>query len=196
MANLFDAANAPSTEPDEFVVGDFVQWKRSDLHSDYPNDSYTATYISRAAHGGGDHEFQVTGTASGTDFLFSIPSATSANFDAGHHHWHLEIVRDSDSSRIVIDQGHWDVTTDIDVNNTEPRSHAEIMVDKIQSLLENRAGADVANYSINGRSLVKLSIDDLLRWRDYYRGEVTREKNKERRKRGKASAEQVKVRFV
>ena len=196
MANLFDAANAPSTEPDEFVVGDFVQWKRSDLNSDYPNDSYTATYISRSAHGGGDHEFQVTGTASGTDFLFTIPSATSANFDAGHHHWHLEIVRDSDSSRIVIDQGHWDVTTDIDVNNTEPRSHAEIMVDKIQSLLENRAGADVANYSINGRSLVKLSIDDLLRWRDYYRGEVTREKNKERRKRGKASAEQVKVRFV
>ena len=59
-----------------------------------------------------------------------------------------------------------------------------------------RSGADVSNYSINGRSLVKLSIDDLLRWRDYYRGEVTREKNKERRKRGKASAEQVKVRFV
>ena len=195
MANLFDAANAPETEPDEFVIGDFVQWKRSDLHSDYPNDTYTATYISRMAQGGGNHEFQVVGTASGTDFLFTIASATSASFDAGHHHWHLEIVRDSDSSRIVIDQGHWDVGTDIDVTGVDPRSHAEIMVDKIQSLLENRADTDVSNYSIQGRSLVKLTIDDLLRWRDYYASEVAREKRKERRKRGKPTGATIVARF-
>ena len=31
MANQFDPANAPSTEPTEFTVGDYVQWKRVDF---------------------------------------------------------------------------------------------------------------------------------------------------------------------
>ena len=195
MANLFDAANAPETEPDEFVIGDFVQWKRTDLGSDYANDSFTATYISRILSGGGSHEFQVTGTASGSDYLFSIPSATSASFDAGHHHWQLEIVRDSDSSRVVVDRGSWDVLKDLDVSGTDARTHAELMVEKINSILENRADADVSNYSIQGRSLVKLPIDDLLRWRDYYRAELKREYNKERVKRGKQTSTTIVARF-
>ena len=36
MANAFDASQAPEGEPDEIVVGDFLQWKRSDLVDDYP----------------------------------------------------------------------------------------------------------------------------------------------------------------
>lgn len=47
MANLFDAANAPLTEPDEFTVGDFVQWKRTDFVSDYPTASHTVQYVAR-----------------------------------------------------------------------------------------------------------------------------------------------------
>ena len=39
--NLFDAATAPEGEPDTIVVGDFVQWKRTDLVEDYPTDDYT-----------------------------------------------------------------------------------------------------------------------------------------------------------
>jgi len=36
MANLFDADQAREGEPTEIVVGDFIQWKRSDLVDDYP----------------------------------------------------------------------------------------------------------------------------------------------------------------
>ena len=52
MANLFDAASAPEGEPLNFIVGDYVQWKRSDLTTDYPTDDYTATYIARVTGGG------------------------------------------------------------------------------------------------------------------------------------------------
>ena len=34
MANLFDSANAPSIEPEELIVGDLWQWKRTDLNTD------------------------------------------------------------------------------------------------------------------------------------------------------------------
>ena len=194
MANLFDAANAPTTEPLEIVVGDFIQWKRTDLGADYPNDQYTATYVARIT-GGGASEIQLTGTASGDDYLFTVDSVTSADFVAGYYHWQLEIVRNSDSERLVLERGTFTAIVDLDVNNVDPRTHAEIMVDKIEAVLQNRADADVANYSIQGRSLVKLSIDDLLRWRDYYRTELAMEKRKERVRRGKSTGATIKARF-
>ena len=194
MANLFDAANAPTTEPLEIVVGDFIQWKRTDLGADYPNDQYTATYVARIT-GGGASEITLTGTASGNDYLFTVDSATSADFVAGYYHWQLEIVRNSDSERLVLERGTFEAIVDLDVNNVDPRTHAEIMVDKIEAVLQNRADADVANYSIQGRSLVKLSIDDLLRWRDYYRTELALEKRKERVRRGKSTGATIKARF-
>jgi hypothetical protein len=194
MANLFDAANAPTTEPLEIVVGDFIQWKRTDLGADYPNDQYTATYVARIT-GGGASEIQLTGTASGDDYLFTVDSVTSADFVAGYYHWQLEIVRNSDSERLVLERGTFTAIVDLDVNNVDPRTHAEIMVDKIEAVLQNRADADVANYSIQGRSLVKLSIDDLLRWRDYYRAELAMEKRKERVRRGKSTGATIKARF-
>jgi hypothetical protein len=194
MANLFDAANSPTQEPIEVVVGDFIQWRRTDLGADYPNDEYTATYIARIT-GGGASEIQLTGSAYGVDYLFAVSSAVSADFAPGYYHWQLEMVRNSDSERIVVDRGTFTAIIDLDVNNADPRTHAEIMVDKIEAVLQNRADADVANYSINGRSLVKLSIDDLLKWRDYYRAELTMEKRKERVRRGKSTGATVKVRF-
>lgn len=194
MANLFDAANAPTTEPLEVVVGDFIQWKRTDLGTDYPNDQYTATYVARIT-GGGASEIQLTGTASGEDYLFTVDSATSADFNAGYYHWQLEIVRNSDSERLVLERGTFEAIVDLDVNNVDPRTHAEIMVDKIEAVLQNRADADVQNYSIQGRSLVKMPIDDLLRWRDYYRTELAMEKRKERVRRGKSTGATIKARF-
>ena len=81
MANLFDAGNSPTQEPLEVVVGDYIQWRRVDLSTDYPNDEYTATYVARIT-GGGANEIQVTGTAYNSDYLFTVDSTTSADFVA------------------------------------------------------------------------------------------------------------------
>jgi hypothetical protein len=194
MANLFDAANSPTQEPIEIVVGDFIQWRRTDLGADYPNNLYTATYVARIT-GGGSNEITLTGTAYGTDYLFSVSSAVSADFAPGYYHWQLEMVRDSDSERVVVDRGTFTAIPDLDVNQSDPRTHAEVMLDKIEARLESRADVDVSNYSINGRSLVKMSIEELLRWRDYYRAEFTMEKRKQRARRGQPTGASVKVRF-
>ena len=194
MANLFDAANSPTQETLEVVVGDFIQWRKTELGSDYPNDEYTATYVARLT-AGGSSEIQIVGTAYGSDYLFSVSSAVSDDFTPGYYHWQLEMVRDSDSERVVVERGTFTALADLDVNGADPRSHAEIMVDKIEARLENRADVDVSNYSINGRSLVKMSIDELMKWRDYYRAELAMEKRKERVRRGKSTGATVKVRF-
>lgn len=82
MTNLFDPAQSATIEPSEVVVGDFIQWRRTDLSEHYPNDEYTATYVARIT-GGGNAEIQVVGTAYNEDYLFTVSSADSASFAAG-----------------------------------------------------------------------------------------------------------------
>ncbi len=194
LANRFDPANSPTIEPERIVVGDFIQWRRIDLGTDYPNDAYTATYVARIT-GGGSSEIQIVGAAYNSDYLFSASSSVSADFVAGFYHYQLEMVRNSDSERIVIDRGTFTAVVDLDVNGTDPRSHAEIMVDKIETVLQGRADADVLSYSINGRSLSKMPPNELVEWRDYYKREFLMEKRKERIRRKIASGATIVARF-
>lgn len=194
MANLFNAAESPTLEPENIVVGDFVQWRRTDLSGDYPNTAYTMTYIARIT-GGGNTEIQLLGTNYENDYLFTATSTTSASFVAGYYHWQLEAFQTSSNNRIVIDRGAFNIIVDLDINGTDPRTHAEIMLGKIESLLSGKADADVANYSIAGRSLTKMSFDELIKVRDFYKAEFRKEQIADRIRQGRSTGSTVKVRF-
>ena len=197
MANLFLAANAPEGEPDEIVVGDFIQWKRSDNAQDYPTSTgYTAEYVARIT-GGGASEIKITQAAGSTDsyYLFTADSTTSADFAVGKYHWQLEITQTSSGNRVVVDLGDFEAIPDMDNNQADPRIHAEIMLTKIESLLSGKADSDVASYSIAGRSLTKLSFAELVEARDYYRREIVQHENKALVKRGKKTGSTIQVRF-
>lgn len=194
MANLFDAANAPEGEPHEIVVGDFIQWKRSDLVDDYPTATHSAEYVARIT-GGGSSEIKLAGTETSTYYLFTADSATSADFDPGYYHWQLEITETASGNRIVVDRGTFTAIVDLDVNNTDPRSHAEIMITKIESILQGKADSDVANYSVGNRSLTKMTFEELIKARDRYKSEFAREKNKELALNNEATSQTIKVRF-
>lgn len=194
MANLFDPAQSPTTEPEKIVVGDFIQWRRTDLSDDYPNTLYTANYVARITQGGAS-EIQLPSTVYGEDYLFTVDSVTSTDFNVGYYHWQLEIIRISDGNRIVVERGSFTAIADLDVNGADPRSHAEIMVDKIQTILEGKADSDVSSYSINGRSLTKFSPSELLQWRDYYKKEFAKEKRAELVALGKKTNSTILMRF-
>lgn len=194
MANLFDPTLAPEGEPTEVVVGDFIQWKRSDLVADYPLASYSAEYVARIT-GGGANEIKLPATETGGTYLFTVTSATSADFEPGLYHWQLEITQTSSGNRVVVDIGDFTAIPDMDSNQADPRIHAEVMVDKIETILAGKADSDVASYSIAGRSLTKLSFQELLDAREYYKREVNYHNNKELLKRGKSNGSTIKVRF-
>jgi hypothetical protein len=194
MANLFDAANAPEGEPTEVVVGDFLQWKRSDLVADYPTDEYTATYVARIT-GGGSDEIQLEMTGHTSYYLATVSSATSADFNPGDYHWQLEVVQDSTGNRIVVDRNYFTAIADLDVNQSDPRTHAEIMVGKIESILEGKADNDALEYSLEGRQLKKYSYDQLIGLRDYYQKEIVKQKQRLDIQHGRKGAATVKVRF-
>lgn len=196
MANLFDAQNAPSSEPVEIVAGDFAQWKRSDIATHYPTSTgFTAEYVFRVE--GGLSEFKVAQSASSTDdyYLFVISSADSSSFSAGTYKWQLEITETSSSNRIAVESGEMKVIADMDVSGADSRGHAQVMVQKIESLLSGKADSDVSSYAIAGRSLTKLSFSELIEARDYYRREAIKEGNDDLIRRGKTGRSTIKVRF-
>lgn len=194
MANLFDADNAPEGEPLEVVVGDFLQWKRSDLVADYPPADYSAEYVARIT-GGGSNEIKLPATENPNYYLFTVDSDTSSDFLPGYYHWQLEITQTSSGNRIVVDQGDFTALPDLDDNQADPRIHAERMITKIETILEGKADSDVSNYSIAGRSLTKMTFEELLEARDRYRRELVQHENKERLKRGKSGGSTIKVKF-
>jgi hypothetical protein len=173
MANLFD--DVPETEPSEIIAGDLVSWKRTDLGVDYPPASYDLKY-SAILEGQTTPEADITATADGTDFVISLDGATTGAYTAGRYHWTAFIERQSDNERITIDSGFWDVES----KSADPRTHAVKMLAAIEALLENRSTADVSSYAINGRSLTKMSPDELMTWRSRYKAEVVRQNRKAR----------------
>jgi len=193
VANLFDSANAPEGVPEEVFVGDFIQFKISTFSTDYPNSTHTMRLVARISTGGST-EILITATALDDDYLFSVASSVSANYTVGDYHYQIEIERDSDNNRIIVDRGQIKVSTDYD-NNVDPRHHAEIMLAKIESILEGKADSDVSSYSIQGRSLTKLGIEELLEWRNYYRREVNEIKKHEKLKHGRPTKSTIFGRF-
>lgn len=194
MANLFNVANAPEGEPTQIVVGDFIQWKKSDIVEDYPTATHSAEYVARIT-GGGSNEIKLAGTEATGYYLFTADSDTSSDFAVGRYHWQLEITETASGNRLVIERGEFEAIPDLDVNQSDPRTHSDIMLAKIETILEGKADSDVGSYSIAGRSLTKMSFDELMIARDRYKREVLQHRREELIKRGKASANTVKVRF-
>lgn len=194
MANLFDADNAPKEVPRSIVIGDFVQFKLTEYSTDYANTAHTMTFMARSGTGA-NVEFSIVATNSGDDYLFTAASTVTANYVAGLYHYQIEVLETSSSNRIVVDQGELDITVDLDVNAVDPRTHAEKMLQKIEAVLENRADADVSSYSIAGRSLTKMTPEELLTWRDNYRREVKAYRRKLDVKHGRKTSSSILMRF-
>jgi len=195
VANLFDEANAPEGEPHKFTLGDFVQWKRSDLVAHYPVASFSAEFVARSSHAGST-EFKIAATeGDSTYYYFSADSSVTETYTAGHYHWQLEVTQTSSGNRIVVDSGTIDLIEDLDVNGADPRSTAAVMIQKIDSLLLGKADSDVSNYSIQGRSLTKFSFAELMEAREKFKAEYQRELNKELAQNGEKTGQTILVRF-
>ncbi len=193
MANLFDSSNYPETEPLEFIAGDRITWKRTDLGTDYAPASYSLKYSARLENSGAT-EIEITASESGTDYIVEVGQSTSVGFKAGIYHWQAYITRTSDSERITIDSGTWEIKPNRDTTASDPRNHVRRVLDSIEAVIEGRATKDQENYSIQGRSLSRTPIPDLLILRDRYKAEYIREQRAERLKNNLGHSGIIKVR--
>lgn len=194
MVDLFDSTNYPEPEPDELIAGDRWVWKRTDLGADYHPDSYSLTYSLRL-EGDGTDEIEITANEDGQDYLVEVASATTAAYTAGRYHWQAYITRSSDSERITVDRGVLEVIADRDESTADPRSHVKKTLDALEATIEGRATKADQGYTIEGRSLSRMSMDELIRAHGIYQAKYNAELAKKRAERGLGAGNKVRVRF-
>ena len=191
MANLF--TDIPEKEPVTIYKGETIVWNRKDL-TDYPVGSYAMSWTARLESNGGT-AFSATVTEVDDYYKFTLDNSDTGGYTTGDYFWVLKVTQSSDSEELIIDSGKITVKDNYFGSTGDTRSHAKIMLDKIESILEGRADADVSSYSIQGRSLSKISINELLQWRDYYKAEYQKEIAKFRRDNKEGTGRVIKVQF-
>lgn len=198
MGNIFSPADAGQGEPKTIVAGDLILWRRDDLITDFPTAEYVLTYTFQHTGETGSHtNLSITANEDSAGYYGQINGSDTLSLAVyGVYKWQAYITRSSDSVRVTVDEGRTKIITDFASQDKDARSHARIMLTKIDSLLEGRADSDVSNYSIQGRSLTKLGIEDLIVWRDYYRAELLREQTEENIRLGRKPQSTIKVRFT
>jgi hypothetical protein len=199
MPNLFDVANYPSKEPIELTIGDRWQWKRTDLGTDYPPASYTLKYSARL-DAAGANEIEITATASGSDFIVEVPSATTLAYTAGTWRWQAYITRNSDSQRITLNSGSFEVKPNRDAALTDPRSWAKQCLDSIEAAIKGVVANPVKTYQIStdsgSRSVTRRDLPELLKMRQDLKAEVDGEKIKERMAAGSGDPRRIGIRLI
>jgi len=163
-------------EPEFLVSGQHTGWKRALGFSDV---LFSTKYEFRAFEAVDDKDdtnnptgtLTINGTydADLEVWLFEH-SDEITDVDAAEYTYDLIVTRTSDSKEKILSTGYMKFHS----STSDRRTHAEIMVSKIQSVLEGRADSDIDSYTIKGRSIDKMSPKDLTMWYDYYRNEVVR----------------------
>lgn len=184
----------PSIEPEQVIAGDRLQWKRTDL-SDYPATEWTLTYYLRADKAGA--QIDITATADGSNHAVDIAPDTSAGYVPATYYWSAFVSKTGD--RKLIGQGRIVVKEDPTyvADPRDNRSHARKTLEAIEAVIKRRATTDQQRYVFQavGRSVDKMPIADLLKFRDYYAGLVRSEEQAEKVARGEATGKNILIRF-
>jgi len=185
------AADIPTTEPGELRAGDTWQWTKS--LADYPAGTWALTYRFKNAAGG----FEIAASASGTDFSVTVAASTTTGYTAGVYSWQAQVV--SGSEKHTVDSGTLRVLPNLFSGTAaaayDDRTHARIVLDAIEAVIEGRASRDQESYEIAGRSLKRTPIADLLKLRQHYKAEVANEDMAEAIRNGTGTGRRIQFRL-
>lgn len=173
-------AAIPTIEPAQLRAGDTWKWTRSLV--DYPATAWTLKYRFKSAAGG----FEIIAAPSGSDYSIVASATTTAAFAAGRYEWAAWV--EQGDEKYTIAGGLIEVLPNLRAGTAtaaqDTRSHARKTLDAIQAVLENRATLDQMSYTIANRTLQRMPIGDLLKFKIHYEAAVRAEEAADRIRRG------------
>lgn len=176
------------------IQGDTLKYL--DSVADYPATAgYTLTtrLVRRDAAG---TPISFTATASGANYQTNVPAATTATWAPGFYTWAKYVTLGAD--RYTVDAGELEIRAD-PATVTAPfdtRSHAVKTLEAIEAVIAGRATSAQAQWSIAGRQVQYIPLDELRKFRAHYRAEVAQERNAERVAKGLKPRTRVAIRFT
>jgi hypothetical protein len=187
--------------PDTIYAGDTVIFDvpafTDSIGTEIASGTYTLTWYARtntALEGA-----TITGVAESTGWRVTVPSSTTAGFDAGL--WTWQAIATSGSVQYTAGRGQFTVKATLEYSGDptafDDRSKAQIDLDYVQAAIRTLAqGGVVQEYTIGGRSLKRYKMAELLQLRDALKAEVDRERRAEKVKQGLGNPGVTRVRFI
>ena len=177
------------------VVFDVPAFKDA-IGTNIDSGSYTLTWYARtntASEGA-----TIVGVAEGDGWRITVPSATTAGFDAGK--WTWQAIATLGSVQYTAGRGQFTVKATAQYTGTpgafDDRSRAEIDLSYVETAIRTLAqGGMVQEYTIGGRSLKRYKMAELLQLRDDLKNEIAMERKAERIRQGLGNPGLAKVRF-
>ena len=196
MSNIFDSTNWPKYPPADFCSGDYFAFKRDDLSSDFPLSTYTvnfhASLYGSSTSTTSASQISIAATESVSEYHIIAQATATASWTVGDYSWSLFVTKTSDSGkRHQLDQGTFEVKPNWATSTVDPRTDAVKNLELIEDVLYGRVQGDVSSYSIAGRSLAKMTPEELIHLRDFYARQVLTEKRKERLLQKKGSGANI-----
>lgn len=118
-------------------------------------------------------------TVVGGDIEVKVAATTTTNWQAGNYQYQLIATNGSDKH--LVDSGALTIApnfADLPAGH-DFRSHAQIMLDAINQVLEGRITKDVESYEIDNRKITRIPILELHKLKRTYSLQVQREKRKQ-----------------
>jgi hypothetical protein len=168
------AISIPNAEPGTIVAGDSVAWNK--VISIY---SGTLTY-SLQLFGSTDLPITFAATGSGPNYSISLAPAVTATWKPGRYIWTSYI--DDGTARHSVDGGEFVVLANPAA--AFGSSHATRTLAIIEAAIEGRVPRGLETYTIDGQSLAKIPIAELIRLRSIYADWVRNEYAQDRINRG------------
>jgi hypothetical protein len=157
--------------PSKIIAGDTFLVTGS--LSDYSPATYTL-YLTMT---GSSDTIDIEGTTYLSGFKLYAAPATTTDWTPGTYNYSLYVSDGTDEYTVQGGQTVIVLRTDLQ-DPEDKRTHAQKIVDAIESVLEGKATKDVSSYNIAGRSITKIPFSELIELRKYYKNEVLRNKKK------------------
>lgn len=182
------AAPTPKTEPAQLIAGDSAKWLKS-LPDYLPLDGWQLAYTLVNA------DTTISFSASGQDdaHLVNVAPTVTAEWAAGMYAWRASVSKTDETHTVA--SGTVTIAPAFGATALEARSFARKALANIEAYLVNPQNLTAASYSIAGRNLSRIGIPDLLKLRDRYIFEVSREDAADRVSRGLPDKRRIFVRF-
>ena len=144
-----------TVEPTEIVAGDTVSWKVSE--GDYPAPTWTLTYSLLKKD---CDKIEITASDNGDlAHLVTIDAANSVDWEAGDYHWQKHFT--NGATRRTVASGWLTVKPNYAAGKIDPRSSVKRTLDALEAVRENKATGDQLSMSIQGRSISRMSWQEV-----------------------------------
>ncbi len=178
----------PTSEPSIITAGDSVSWTK--LLSDYPaDDGWVLNY---SAQGASQINFS-SDTTTGTTYAINLIPADTDDFLPGAYTLIGYVSNTGTNERITISRTSLSIAAD--PASQPPSTHAEYTLYLIELAIEGRIPAGLEQTTIDGNSILRIPLSQLMDLRLKYQAEVRAERDRARAQSGQGSRRTMLARF-